>query len=437
MRTNLSDILDRLKKSSLFKDSFWAVFGNGIGNALLLFAGMIIARFLGKDLYGEYGLIKTTMFQIAMFSTFGLGYSSTKFIAEYIQKDKTKLKSITLSSLKITLIISSTLCLILIFFAKNLADLINAPQLVMPLRFLGVIIICRAISTVTSGLLGGFKSFKELGMNNIISGVVMLLLCIPLTYYFGLKGSLTALLLSQVTISILNVLKLKDISNNIVPQEQESFDKKLLSFSLPIALQELALAIEVMGVSLILARYVSLGEFGIYSIGRQWNAVAMMIPVLLSNLVLSYLSTDASKNEQLNHSMLKRMLLITLISSSIPFLIILLFSPIIVSLYGHTFVGLQLVLIILVFSAVPHCLITVMTNNFLANGRNWLSSTIRISVSFILIIASYILIRYYAGEQPVLLLSILHTTVAILILFVVLGIHRWICRTRGGEGDAS
>ena len=42
--------------SKLFRDSFWAVFGNGIGNALMLLSGIIIARLLGKDLYGEYGI---------------------------------------------------------------------------------------------------------------------------------------------------------------------------------------------------------------------------------------------------------------------------------------------------------------------------------------------------------------------------------------------
>jgi O-antigen/teichoic acid export membrane protein len=46
-------IKEKILQSKLFKDSFWAVFGNGFGNALMLFSGIIIARLLGKDLYGE------------------------------------------------------------------------------------------------------------------------------------------------------------------------------------------------------------------------------------------------------------------------------------------------------------------------------------------------------------------------------------------------
>lgn len=84
----ISDFKDRLLNSKLFKDSFWAVFGNGIGNALLLLSGILIARFLGKDLYGEYGVVKTTMFYVASFATFGLGFTSTKYIAQYVNEKK-------------------------------------------------------------------------------------------------------------------------------------------------------------------------------------------------------------------------------------------------------------------------------------------------------------------------------------------------------------
>ena len=70
-------ILYRIKKSQLFKDSFWAISGNGISYGLLLLGGIFIARFLGKDLYGEYGVIKTTMFNIASIATFGLNFTST------------------------------------------------------------------------------------------------------------------------------------------------------------------------------------------------------------------------------------------------------------------------------------------------------------------------------------------------------------------------
>ena len=46
----LNEVKKKLIQSKLAKDSFWAVFGNGFGNALLLLAGIIIARLFGMDL---------------------------------------------------------------------------------------------------------------------------------------------------------------------------------------------------------------------------------------------------------------------------------------------------------------------------------------------------------------------------------------------------
>ena len=47
---NIKEVKNKVLSSQLFKDSFWAVFGNGFGNAMLLLAGILIARLLGKDI---------------------------------------------------------------------------------------------------------------------------------------------------------------------------------------------------------------------------------------------------------------------------------------------------------------------------------------------------------------------------------------------------
>ena len=84
---NFQRIKKRLFQSKLFKDSFWAIMGNGVGNLLIMLSGIFVARLLGKDLYGEYGVVKTTMFYIASFSCFGMGVTSTKFISQALKEN--------------------------------------------------------------------------------------------------------------------------------------------------------------------------------------------------------------------------------------------------------------------------------------------------------------------------------------------------------------
>lgn len=194
------NFIRRLQSSSFIKDSFWAVLGNGIGYLLLLISGIFIARELGKDLYGEYGIVKSTMFMAALFATFGLGDTSTRFIAQSLCTDIGNIRNIVKSSFMIVLSFSGLLCLALFLCADSLAEYLGHLQLAYSFRFLGIIIVIRAINTVGAGILGGLKKYRLLGINNIISGIVMIGLCVPLTRMYSLSGALWALMLSQLAL---------------------------------------------------------------------------------------------------------------------------------------------------------------------------------------------------------------------------------------------
>ena len=47
--------------SKLFEDSFWAIVGSITSRALGLGSAIIVARLLGKSIYGEYGMIRNTV----------------------------------------------------------------------------------------------------------------------------------------------------------------------------------------------------------------------------------------------------------------------------------------------------------------------------------------------------------------------------------------
>lgn len=366
-------IINKLKNSSFFKDSFWAVFGNGMGYALLLLAGIIVARFLGKDLYGEYGFVKTSLFYIASFATFGIGYSSTKYIAQYIQTNQKVLYILTKRLLVVSFVFSVVTCLILFLFAGKLAEFAGDERLIVPFRYLGVIVVLRAMSVTEAGIISGYKEYKKLAFNNIVSGLVMLLLCIPLTYYWGLKGSLFTLLLSQLTIALMNLHCVLRINSNNVKElvniKAISYIS-ILKFSFPIALHEMSYTFFNLLGTMMFSRFSSLGEFGLFTAVFQWNTVILFVPGLLSNVILSYLSGDAHNKN--HHQMLSKMLVVNFICSFIPFLVVLALSDFIVSLYGPSFIGMKSVLNIFIFSTIIMSLIQVYQANLLSEGYTWM-----------------------------------------------------------------
>lgn len=366
-----NNILKKIKSSRLFKDSFWTVFGNGLGNALLLIAGIVIARILGKDLYGEYGMVKTTMFHIASFSTLGLGFTSTKYIANAVANSMGNLKGIIRTSIVATLGFSLCLCILLFIFADILALYIEEPKSSTAFRALGIIIVFRAINTICIGLLSGYKQFKKVGINSIISGGIMLVLASVLTYMFGLLGSFISLAIAQFINALLNFIAIiNEYKKEIYEQYRSGLNKEMLIFTIPVTIQEFSWMLCTWGGTMILTKYSSLGDVGIWSVASQWNAIILFVPNLLLNVVLSHLS-GLSKDKNNHTKMLKKMLVINFICAFIPFMVVYISADLISSFYGSTFSGLTEVIRVLTFSTIIVCLSNVFHSSLLSEGRNW------------------------------------------------------------------
>ena len=381
-----------LKNSSLARDSFWAVFGNGMGNFLLLVGGIIIARLLGKDLYGEYGVVKTTMFYIAGFATFGLGYTSTKFVAEYLKTDKQHVLSIIKASFTITITTSSLLCILIFIFSKDLAMFINEPVLENAFKYLGIIIVFKALSMTGNGILAGLKCFKRLGINNIISGLSLFVCGAVFTYLWGINGALMALLFSQILLFGLNYALILEKCRCLYGSK-ETFYQKLVFFSLPISVQELSYTLSNWGATLLITKYASVGEVGLFSAASQWNTIVLFIPLLLSNVIISYLSDD-STNSYNHNKVFKKLLLVNFICALIPFIIVFLLSNYIASFYGPSFIGLPIIINIMVFSTIFSCMSNVYQSNMISLGQNWSLFFIRLIRDLFLIISLYFILMH-------------------------------------------
>lgn len=415
---------EKVIKNNLLKDSFWAVFGNGIGNALLLFAGILIARFLGKDLYGEYGIVKSTMLYIASFATFGLGFTSTKYIAHQIEEGGEYVKCIIKDSLSVTLTFSGFIALLLLIFAKPIAVYVNAPSLYIAFRALALIIIFKALTTTQIGLLSGFKAFKKIAINSIVSGLIMFICCIPLTYYWGLIGSLSCLFFSQFFNFCINQISINQIRKKLQGQKSKDFKKELIQFSFPVALQESSYTICNWTAIILLTKYSSVGEMGLYSAAAQWNAIILMIPSLLTNVVLSYLSSsinDVSKHK----STVIKMLTVNFFCTLIPFFIVFILADYIASFYGTTFASVSNLLKLLTFATIFECCTSVFKSELMSQGKTWTLFTLRLIRDIILVSAVYIVFVIYGGENGSIKYSSIVVTISVL-FFCAMAITYWI-----------
>src|SRR5579862_6562755 len=87
----LDGLWTRLESSPLgerlLRGSFWSLLGTFASRALGLAAAIFAARILGKAVYGELGIIQSTVGMFGTFAGFGMGTTATKYVAELRIKD--------------------------------------------------------------------------------------------------------------------------------------------------------------------------------------------------------------------------------------------------------------------------------------------------------------------------------------------------------------
>lgn len=396
-------IINRIVYSSLFKDSFWALFGNIIGKGLALITGIIVARFLGNEAYGEYGMLKNNLTMITIFSSLGLGYTATKFIAEADNNKSNDIHNIHKAVSLITFCFSVIVALIIFLFSEFISIWLEIPDLLGLLRITTIAVVFNALNATQTGELSGFGAYKKIAYNNIITGVFTFVLTVFFVYYWGISGAVWALVISLFINCVLNLLSL----TKFIEFNRSSFVlnkklvKKIVKFSLPVALQESTYAFTHWGSSLIMIKLAGYGEVGIYSVATQWMAVMLFVPAALRNVILSHLSKN-NNDMNTNKVVFRRMIIINILTTSIPFIIIALSSRIICSLYGPTYIGLQSVLNICMFTTIVNSITSVYTQNMIALDQNWYLFISRLFRDILTLIFAYFVIMHYGNGALVM-----------------------------------
>ena len=410
--------ISRFKRSRLINDAFWALLANLIGKGLPFIAGIFVARLLGSEAYGEFGLIKSSLMSIALFSSFGLGITATKFIAEIVNKDKQSAKYVERICNIITLISSLILATAVFIFAHPIATILKAPHIVGILRLSSIAIVFNAINTTQNGILAGLGAFKVIARNSTWSGLFSFVVTVSLTYFYDLEGAVIVLCLYLSFNCVVNRKSIK----RLLPIEKASMTNyhkgtlhKIVSFSFPIALQESTFSIASWLNAFILITYCSYSEYGIYTAAVQWFSVMLFIPGALRNVALSNLS--ASPDMQSKKTALNRLLLINFTSTFIPFLIVVMLASYIASFYGNSFNGLAPILVIMAFTAVINSLSNVFTQELISINQNWYLFYTRLLRDMITLFVVYLcLSQYDGGALSVAVVSLVWQTVYLLLV---------------------
>jgi len=326
---------------------------SAVNAVMTLSLGVICARLLGRQGYGELSMVLSTSSMFTAVGSCGLSITTAKHIAQYKEENRSKAGEVAGVSLLISACIGLLCALIQISLAPMLAKkTLHAPMLGVQLQIAALIVLFSSLNTAQTGVLQGFEAFHEVVRQNLLRGAITLASVIVGSRWGGLPGAIFAYALSNFLFSVLLQRAILKIcrANEIQLQYFCSWREviSLLGFSLAVLVSAIALVPANWWATAQLATRTGFGQVGIFTAMYQWQSAILFISnaVIASSLpVLTSLLSAGDIHEYTKQ--IRRVFLITSISGAAIAIPLALFSGWIVQLYGKDFRGAATTLVVI------------------------------------------------------------------------------------------
>lgn len=358
----------------------WSLAGEVGSRGLSLAAAIIVARALGVAEYGAFALIQSTLATFMSFAVFGMGYTSSRYIALYRSTDPSRIEGINGVSLLFSAVAGFLASAAFFAAAPYIAvKLLRAPDLEGPLRMVAPVLLLYAISGSMGGVILGFEAFARQArvawassLGNFVSVVSGVLL-------WGLKGATIGLIVSEllrfVLVMMLAHRVMRENGLELFGRARISEASVLWQFSLPLFISS-ALNAPVMWLcqTMIARQTNGFHEVGLYDAAQKWMTIVMLVPIAASAAfgpVLANLSGRNDKSEFMNA--ISSLTVLQLLVTAIPAAIVAFLAPYALLIFGPSFAAASSVVVLMMVLAPIFVLKHLYWQVLTSGGRAWTS----------------------------------------------------------------
>ena len=385
------------------RGAVWSLVGAVISQGCGLAASVITARLLGREQFGEYGIIQSTVGMFGVFAGMGLGLTATKYVAELRVTNPHRAGRIIALSTAVALGTATTAAVALFAAAPWLAaSTLNAPNLSAELRIATGVLFLNALNGTQTGVLAGLEAFRTIARVNLIRGVLTFPLAVAGVLLWNLRGAVAALVAAAAVGWILNHIAIcAECRRNGIAVRWERFwpERTILwKFSLPAVLGGATATPAMWAASSILVNQPhGYAEMGIFSAANQWRNAVAFLPALLSQPLLSMLSNLSVGDSGSFRKLLRANLLLSFGLSLLKAAPIVVRSSWILKAYGGGFVVGRLVLILLVLATVISSTAAVIGQAIASLGRMWWGFNLNTVWALMLLSCAVLLVPRYGA----------------------------------------
>ena len=290
-RAGRSEVVRRLVRGSA-----WNLAGTVASRALSVAASVAVARILGREGFGELGMVQGTVLNLSIFTSYGLGVTATKHVAELRRSDPERAGRILSLAGSASAAVAGLLSLLLLLSADLLAErVLGVTALAGSLRAGSAMLFFTLQNGAQMGALAGFEAFRASARVNLLGGVATVAATVAGVVVDGIFGAVCGMAAaSALTWGLAHAAVREAAREAGVPLSSRgaaSEARVLRDFSLPSILGSVLVGPVAWVCSAILVNgpggYAAMGQF---NATNQWFALVMFLPAILGQVVLPILS---------------------------------------------------------------------------------------------------------------------------------------------------
>jgi O-antigen/teichoic acid export membrane protein len=305
---------------------------------------VLLARVLGKEVFGEFGMIQSTMLTMTSIAQISTGLMATKYVAEFKESDKARAGRILRLCSIMTIATGLFAFASMLFAAPFVSDrLLNAPHLTLELKLASVFVLFAVINGYQIGALTGLEAFRPIALTSFFLSLVHLGVCFLGVYTWGLNGAVGGMSLSAFMRWVVYGILLRHrakLHGIVLSNSLGQIDWSLMRrFAIPAALGGITTMPSIWFANSFLVNQANgYAEMGTYSAALNLRTIVLFIPALINGVAISIINSHRGvKNIQSYQNMFILNICISMFAALSVALVLWLFGPKAMKVFGADF----------------------------------------------------------------------------------------------------
>lgn len=362
---------------SLLSHVGWQVLATAAARGAVVVSLILLARRLALEPYGAVATVRSTIAFLVPFALAGLSFVAAKSLSRHIADDRTAAGRILVMVTCASLVLASLVSVFLVSNADFIATRVLADAGLSPtLQLAAGILALECLGTVLSGIMVGLREFRRLAVSNCLGALFYLPIIFVVSEPGSIRSAVLAILYAEaIMFSFRLAATLRALSaNSIRPVWQIGLPefRLLRDTALPATLNGLsAVPFMWLGVALLVNADDGYQQMAFYGAAFPWFSSLLFLPNQIATTLLPRLSTSNANGakDQFDQTLRRGLKYIALAVS--PALLIAVFSPFVMGLYGVQYREGWPVLCILAVAAAATSFQNLLTNAMAADDRLW------------------------------------------------------------------